>query len=51
MAHRTEYPNADGVRATNLKVDILVYVAWCDLRGRYLFRGTGMIVWKGNCGD
>ena len=38
MAHSTDFPNPDGVRATNPNFDILVYMAWCDLRGR-IFSG------------
>ena len=37
MAHRTDFLNPDGARATNLKVDILVYMAWCDLRSRNFY--------------
>jgi len=37
MAHRTDFPNPDGARATDLNVDILVYMVWCDLRIRPFF--------------
>jgi len=28
MAYSTDFPNPDGVRATNRNFDILVYMAW-----------------------
>jgi len=33
MTHSTDFPDIEGDRATPLKVDILVNMAWCDLRG------------------
>jgi hypothetical protein len=37
MAHRTDFPDLDGARATGLNVDILVYMAWCELWSRPFF--------------
>jgi len=31
-AHSADFPEPEGDRATNLNVDILVNMAWCDIR-------------------
>ena len=37
MAHRGDFPDPDGARTTNLNVDIVVYMAWSDLRDSSIF--------------
>ena len=36
MTHSTDFLGLKGARATTLKGNILVYMAWCDLEGAFV---------------